>query len=157
VQALDGAGNTSFYQLTISREPAATADTTAPSLVVQLVNDTGTSNSDRITSDPSISGTLVDDVAGSGIAVFRGGLDSTPAANFTDLSATLNSDGTFLLSAALLDSLAGGKLADEAIRCTCSALTTLATARVSASRSRSRQQPRQLLPSVLPRVPIAAP
>ncbi len=111
-QATDAAGNSVSYQLTVTRQSVSIPDTTPPTLAAQLAHDTGTSSSDAITSDPTISGTLADDVGGSGIASFHGGLDATTPADFADLLATLQADGSFVLGAALLDTLAGGKLAD---------------------------------------------
>src|SRR5206468_9030540 len=113
-RATDGAGNTVSYQLTITREPVATPDTTAPTLTAQLAHDTGASSSDGITSDPRVSGTLVDNAGGSGIASFRGGLDATAAVDFARQRVTLGTDGSFVIGAALLNKLAGGKLADGA-------------------------------------------
>ena len=112
--ATDAAGNTSTYQLTITRVPSSVPDTTAPTLTAALAHDTGISATDGITSDPTIAGTLADNVGGTGVATFKGGLDATTAANFTDLIANLNSNGTFVLSSALMNTLAGGTLADGA-------------------------------------------
>jgi hypothetical protein len=61
-------------------------DTTAPTIAASLTNDTGTSNSDRVTSDPAIGGTVTDS---SSIANFRAGFDGTPTAEFTDITSLL--------------------------------------------------------------------
>ena len=84
-------------------------DSAAPSLAVALVVDTGPSATDRITTDPRLTGSASD--AG-GIAVLRGGLDNTPAGDFADLLGALQSDGSFALSAADMAVLAGGTLAE---------------------------------------------
>ena len=82
-------------------------DTTGPDLVATLVNDTGESNSDGITTDPSISGSVSDPA---GVASLTAGLNDAALADFQ--SVTLESDGSFSLSLADLEALAGVLLAD---------------------------------------------
>jgi RHS repeat-associated protein len=84
-------------------------DQQPPTIAVALANDTGLSASDRITSDPSVAGSVTD---ASAIASFHAGLDTTPVSSFLDVSAALQSGGRFALSRTQLDQLAGGRLAD---------------------------------------------
>ena len=49
-----------------------------------------------------------------GFGSFSGGLDGTIKADYTDLSTLVQADGTFQISPALLDQMAGGALADGA-------------------------------------------
>jgi hypothetical protein len=84
-------------------------DTTAPTITASLTNDTGTSNSDRITSNPAIGGTVTDS---SSIASFRAGFDDTPTAEFTDITSFLGSNGSFTLSRAQLETIRRNPLRD---------------------------------------------
>ncbi len=84
-------------------------DSMRPELMAALVNDTGPSATDGVTSEPAMRGTALD--AG-GIVVLSGGLDVTPAGQFTDLINLLDFNGGFTLGAADLASLAGGTLSE---------------------------------------------
>jgi uncharacterized protein YjiK len=84
-------------------------DRTLPTLSAALVNDTGPSATDRVTADVAVSGSATD--AG-GIVALRGGLDGTPAADFTDLVLFLDAQGGFTLTADDMAELAGGTLAE---------------------------------------------
>lgn len=80
-------------------------DQTAPELSITLVNDTanaGGTNSDRITSDPTIAGTVTDS---SQITRLRAGLDNTTLENFTNIRGILNPDGTFSLTPSRLQQI----------------------------------------------------
>ena len=57
-------------------------DSNPPVILANLVNDSGTSNSDKITNDGRISGTVTD---ASQIVEFKAGFDSKPLANYTDV------------------------------------------------------------------------
>jgi RHS repeat-associated protein len=74
-------------------------------LTIALLNDTGTSNSDGITSDINVRGQVADRTQ---ISRLEFSLDGN--SNYTDLTATLQLDGTFRLLPAQLNSLAGGTL-----------------------------------------------
>ena len=69
VVASDVAGNSSELTQTIT---TTASDTSAPVITAALANDTGISNTDGITSDPTITG-VVDDP--SGVASFQASLD----------------------------------------------------------------------------------
>jgi RHS repeat-associated protein len=84
-------------------------DTTPPAIAAALTNDTGTSNSDRITSNPTISGTVTDD---SNIASFRAGFDDTPVTEFANITPLLNSNGSFTLSRTQLETINRNPLRD---------------------------------------------
>ncbi len=84
-------------------------DRTLPTLSAALVNDTGPSASDGVTAEVAVSGRAID--AG-GIVALRGGLDGTPAADFTDLVLFLDAQGGFTLTAEDMAELAGGTLAE---------------------------------------------
>ena len=107
--AADAAGNSAQTTITVVREAASGGDTAAPTLSAALQNDSGLLNNDGITSDPTISGSATDDT---GVTQLLAVLD--PGANpiFTNVSAQLQANGSFILSRAVLDSLAGGSLAD---------------------------------------------
>ncbi|HSI02147.1 MAG TPA: phosphatase PAP2 family protein, partial [Reyranella sp.] len=81
----------------------------APALTAGLVNDTGTSATDGLTNDPTIQGLLTTPL---GFGSLRAGLDGTTSANYTDLAALLQPNGSFTLSPGLLTQMAGGILAD---------------------------------------------
>ncbi|AFY71953.1 RHS repeat-associated core domain protein (plasmid) [Thalassoporum mexicanum PCC 7367] len=90
---------------------AIAPDVDAPVITGDLVNDTAISgtNSDGITSDPAITGTITDD---SDVTSFRAGFNGTPVANYVDILSELQSDGSFTLSTARLAQINGGALAD---------------------------------------------
>jgi hypothetical protein len=106
--ASDAAGNRSTASLEVERTEAI-SDTTAPTLSAALANDTGTSNSDRVTNDPAINGQTADDIAVTQLLV---AVDPGATPDSTDLSGLIQPDGSYTLSAAQLASLAGGALAD---------------------------------------------
>jgi hypothetical protein len=79
--------------------------TRPPAITARLANDTargGLTNTDRITSDPSVAGTII---SSSPVSRFRAGLDATPAANFLDVG---SSRRPFCLGPRLVES-AGGR------------------------------------------------
>jgi cyclophilin family peptidyl-prolyl cis-trans isomerase len=81
----------------------------APTVTAQLANDTGVSNTDHITSDPTVIG-KVTTVAP--LVSLKAGFGSTPPSAFTDVTSAVNADGTFTLSRALLATVNGGSLPD---------------------------------------------
>jgi RHS repeat-associated protein len=98
VTVTDAAGNVTSrtFEVTVARGDL---------LTIALLNDTGSSNSDGITSDINIHGQVADRKQ---ISRLEFSLDGD--ANYADLTAALQLDGTFRLLPAQLDSLAGGKL-----------------------------------------------
>ncbi|NJK69238.1 MAG: DUF4114 domain-containing protein [Microcoleus sp. SU_5_3] len=84
-------------------------DTTPPTITASLIDDTGTSAGDRVTSNPAIGGTVSDS---SSIASFRAGFDGTPTAEFTDITSLLGSNGSFTLSRAKLETIRRNPLTD---------------------------------------------
>lgn len=89
-----------------------TLDTVATPPSLALINDTGTSNSDGITSDFSVSGSAVDN---SGIAKVELALDEGATPVFHDITGYLE-NGQFILATADLITLLGGDLADGTYR-----------------------------------------
>jgi hypothetical protein len=87
-----------------------TLATKAPSVTAHLAHDTGTSATDGITSDDTISGSVT--AFTDAIVKFSGGLDSASASTFADLTKAINPDGSFTLTPALIAQIAGGVLAD---------------------------------------------
>ncbi|MGB3401310.1 MAG: S8 family serine peptidase [Microcoleaceae cyanobacterium] len=83
-------------------------DTTAPDISVELANDTGDSNTDGVTTDPTVTGTITD--AGE-IVALRAGFDG----NLTDISDELGADGSFELNQLDLQILQGTPLVDGEI------------------------------------------
>lgn len=69
-----------------------TLDSNSPLLNVALANDTGNSQSDKITKDSSITGNISDL---SQIVTFKAGFDSTPTENFVNVLGTLQGNGSF--------------------------------------------------------------
>ncbi|MFO1317985.1 MAG: Ig-like domain-containing protein [Burkholderiales bacterium] len=86
-----------------------TRDDVAPVLLAALAHDTGSSATDRLTSDATVVGSLVD--AGQG-----GRLVASFGSANVDVSDVLAEDGTFVLDRSRLDAIAGGPLADGAHR-----------------------------------------
>ncbi|MEC4811705.1 MAG: Ig-like domain-containing protein [Scytonema sp. PMC 1069.18] len=136
VNATDSAGNISYasFSLTLNLSP------TPPAILAALANDTapsGTTNSDRITSDPTLIGTVkatqrglyIDVLTGSTpqvnatgnvsitetnhIVSLKAGFNNTPVGSFTDIKADLKSDGSFTLNRTRLDAIYGGSLPDS--------------------------------------------
>ncbi|NJN14067.1 MAG: hypothetical protein HC815_41835 [Richelia sp. RM1_1_1] len=87
---------------------SSTTDTTPPAISVSLVNDTGLSNTDRITNDPTIAGTITD---ASAISELRAGINGAPS--FDILTNLTN--GSFNLTRERLNQIAGGSLANGAV------------------------------------------
>jgi RHS repeat-associated protein len=98
----DAAGNSvdRIYAINLTRGPL---------LTVALLNDTGASNSDGITTDVTIRGQVADRTQISRLEI---ALDGTT--NYADYSFALQNDGSFQLSALQVNSLAGGQLATGA-------------------------------------------
>jgi hypothetical protein len=84
-------------------------DSAPPIITAGLANDTGVSSTDRITFNPSVSGTVTDQ---STIASFRAGFDTTPLVGFVDVLADLQSNGSFTLSPLRISQINGGALTD---------------------------------------------
>ena len=105
VTATDPAGNTASFMRTITR------DSTGPTINAGLANDTGTSSTDGITNDPTVSGTALDGVLAP--ASLKASLDGDSSFD-TDITSSLQANGTFTLSAALMNTIAGGTLSQGA-------------------------------------------
>jgi cyclophilin family peptidyl-prolyl cis-trans isomerase len=80
--------------------PPPPADTTPPTGAFQLTSDTGTSSTDRITSNPQIVATITDNA--SAITRLRAGFDSATTANFVDVLPNLTANGTLTFTTALI-------------------------------------------------------
>lgn len=98
--------------------PPPPTDTTAPALAAQLSTDTfdparvtppNDTRADGITANAAISGTVTD---ASPISIFLASVDSTLGTDFDDISDVLQPNGTFALSRARLEAIAGAPLAD---------------------------------------------
>ena len=77
---------------------------------VGLTNDTGASNSDGITNNPTIAGSIRD---GSEVSSLKIGFSDTERANFIEINDTIQSEGNFSLDLAGLEELNGNEsLAD---------------------------------------------
>ena len=81
----------------VERTSFPSGDTTPPSVTVVLVNDTGQSNTDHATSDPTVAGQATD--TGTGITSFRAGFDLTSEVDFVEVSGDLAADGSFTFGA----------------------------------------------------------
>lgn len=87
-------------------------DTIAPAIAATLANDTAPSNhtnSDRITSDPTITGIVTE---ANHVGAFRAGFDDTPTTNFVDILRDRKADGSFTLGRDRLEEIFGGTLPD---------------------------------------------
>jgi membrane-associated phospholipid phosphatase len=84
-------------------------DLVAPVIAAGLVKDTGRSNFDRLTNDAAIAGKITDT---SKIVSLRAGFDPTPAANWQNVTTSLQADGVFKFSRAQLNQINGGNLTD---------------------------------------------
>ena len=107
VIATDIAGNVTTTETTVI---IGSNDITPPVIAASLVNDTGTSNSDSITSEPSIAGTVTDD-SGTVVSLFAG--FDNQLINF-DVTEDLQADGSFSFNRERLEQIFGGKLPDGA-------------------------------------------
>jgi fibro-slime domain-containing protein/RHS repeat-associated protein len=108
ISATDTAGNikTTQYHVTVI------IDQEAPVISASLLHDTapnGQTNSDRITFDPTITGTVID---ASRVVDFKAGFDNTLAASFSNVTAFRNADGSFTFDRAALETIYGGTLPD---------------------------------------------
>ncbi|WP_013334653.1 putative Ig domain-containing protein [Gloeothece verrucosa] len=77
-----------------------------PTITVSLLNDTGSFNNDRLTSDPTISGQIV---YKSQLTNVKAQLNSNPV----EILSLIAADGKFTLNSAQLAQINGGSLADE--------------------------------------------
>ena len=84
-------------------------DTVAPTITAKLALDAGSNNSDKITNNSTIAGKIAD---ASPIATLTAGFDTTPAANWLNVTASLQADGTFTFTPAQLNQIYGGTLTD---------------------------------------------
>src|SRR5262245_55524545 len=96
--ATDKAGNISRHDLSFI------LDTTAATISGKLAHDTGASGSHGLTDEPKLAGTATD---ANGIAKFSGTLDRGASLAVTS---AVQPDGSFSLTPALLNTLAGGAL-----------------------------------------------
>jgi RHS repeat-associated protein len=108
ITAVDAAGNITIsqYNTTIN------IDSTPPIVFANLANDTapgGTQNTDRVTFDPTITGSVTD---ASEIIEFFAGFNNTPVGNFINVLPQRNADGTFTLNRSQLETIYGGILPD---------------------------------------------
>ncbi|NET42562.1 Ig-like domain-containing protein [Okeania sp. SIO2B3] len=104
LQATDSNGNLSEV---IELEFTLDLDTVAPIISAELANDTGEDDSDNITSDPTIIGTINTE---SEIVSLTAGFNETPAEDFVDITTGLLEDGTFELDQELLEEVLGDTL-----------------------------------------------
>ncbi len=108
IAATDAAGNIKTIQYAVT----VIIDRDAPVITASLLHDTapnGQTNSDRITFDPTITGTVID---ASRVAEFKAGFDSTQAASFTNITAFRNANGSFTFDRTVLETIYGGTLPD---------------------------------------------
>jgi Bacterial Ig-like domain len=103
ISTTDKAGNVKTAQYNVS----VNIDINAPTIAAVLVNDTALSsvtNTDRITSDPTIAGNVID---ASRVVEFRAGFDTTTTANFVSILPQRQADGSFRLDRTQLESIYG--------------------------------------------------
>jgi hypothetical protein len=86
-----------------------TNDTTPPTITAQLTVDTGSSNTDKITNNPTVTGKVTD---ASPIAILKAGFDSTVAANWLNVTTSLQADGSFTFTQTQLNQIYGSNLPD---------------------------------------------
>jgi hypothetical protein len=102
ISATDVAGNilTKTYNVNVN------LDRIAPILSANLAQDTGNSNSDKVTFNPTINGTLVDS---SQVVEFKASFNGI---NYVNVLPQRNSNGTFTLTKTNLETVAGRSLTD---------------------------------------------
>ena len=88
-----------------------TNDSHAPVIAADLANDTGTSDTDGISSDITITGNVTDQ-EGALIVAFRAGIDDMAQSNYVDILAEVDANGNFTLDRAKLETIAGVSLDD---------------------------------------------
>ena len=103
VTTTDLAGNTSSNEISVNVN-VGEVDTTAPVITASLTSDTGSSDSDKITNNLSINGSVTDS---SQINSFSAGFNDTATENFVDVLAQLQTDGSFTFDAAKLREING--------------------------------------------------
>lgn len=84
-------------------------DNEAPVIEADLVNDTGISGTDNISSDITITGSVTDK---SVIATFKAGIDDMAVGSYVNILAKVGANGTFTLDRTALEAIAGGSLDD---------------------------------------------
>jgi len=94
-------GLTTTETITISVQ-----DQTSPELTAALANDTGGNNSDGVTFDPTITGTVADI---SGISALQLTIVGPSSGSF-DVTSTVEADGSFSIDQSLLETLLGSSL-----------------------------------------------
>ncbi|MCV3217086.1 Ig-like domain-containing protein, partial [Plectonema radiosum NIES-515] len=111
--SINAKGNITFNgQATVTYAADTAPDFIAPVIAASLEKDTArnnTTNTDKITSDPTIIGSVTDT---SSIAEFKAGFNSNNTANFTNVLAQRNADGSFRLTRSQLEQIYGGTLPD---------------------------------------------
>ncbi len=96
-------------------------DRDAPEITVELVNDTGEDETDKITTNPSLTGTVIDEskivsfeISRTGILPVTGGEGQTPVTgesdSFIEVTTELESDGSFVLNREVLEEVLGETL-----------------------------------------------
>ena len=83
------------------------SDVSVPIVSAELLNDTGDSDTDNITSDPTIIGTINTE---SEVVSLTAGFNETSVEDFVDVTAALLDDGTFELDQELLEDVLGETL-----------------------------------------------
>ncbi|MBX3670121.1 MAG: choice-of-anchor D domain-containing protein [Rhodocyclaceae bacterium] len=101
-------GGATVTTTSLSQFQTQPVDTVAPIVNLALAQDSGSSSSDFITSDPTVSGVVTE--AGS-VAHLLTGVDSADSADWVDLIAQL-AGNTFTLNRSLLEQVLPGPLAD---------------------------------------------
>ncbi len=86
--------------------PQFSTETVAPTLTASLAEDTGSSSTDGLTNNPTITGSATD---ASGIGAFKAGFGGTAT---VDVLADLQPDGSFTFTPARLDAINGAPLTD---------------------------------------------
>jgi Bacterial Ig-like domain/Bacterial Ig-like domain (group 3) len=102
ITATDAAGNV----LTSANNITVALDADAPVIAAQLVQDSGTSGTDKITFNPNISGTVLDANA---VATFQAAIDT---GSFVSILPQRQPDGSFTLTRTQLETVNGGALLD---------------------------------------------
>ena len=110
LMATDVAGNDTTVSYSVLVVLDGNEDQTPPALTADLAVDSGSSNSDGITNQVTISGSVSDDE--SGVSSLRAGFVGMDAAEFVEIGGEVGADGTFTLSPEQLASIYGQALVD---------------------------------------------
>ena len=106
ISTVDLAGNETQLEIEVS---IVEEDSDPPLVTGALANDTGSSSSDGLTNDATITGTVTDDNT---VVSLRAGFSDADVEDYVEIISVLDSEGNFDLDQSLLAAIVGQPLAD---------------------------------------------